>query len=117
MKKTNVSADSNLKYDTNPVNATTDKIFLLSINEVDKYYGSNEVRKCVPTEYAKANGAYTRSSYTKNGVPTCWFWLRSPGIDQDNAAFVSRDGSVGFGGYGVTIDDGCVRPAVWVNIK
>ena len=72
MKKTNVSADKNLKKDTNPGNTTTDKIFLLSINEVDKYYGSNDVRKCVPTEYAKANGAYTDSSYTRNGVPTCW---------------------------------------------
>ena len=72
VKESKVSADKNLKKDTNPGNTTTDKIFLLSINEVDKYYGSNEVRKCVPTEYAKANGAYTDSSYTRNGVPTCW---------------------------------------------
>ena len=117
VKESKVSADKNLKKDTNPGNTTTDKIFLLSINEVDKYYGSNEVRKCVPTEYAKANGAYTDSSYTRNGVPTCWWWLRSPGNFPNIAAYVDRDGSVDYRGMYVITDSACVRPAVWVVVK
>lgn len=117
MKKTNVSADSNPEYDINPGNATTDKVFLLSINEVNKYFSSDEDRKCIPTEYAKANGAYTNSSYTRNGVPTCWWWLRSLGDIQSIAVYVDRDGSVDYRGMYVITDSACVRPAVWLNIK
>ena len=117
IQDTYVSADVYPEYDTNPVNATTDKVFLLSDNEVNKYFGSDEDRKCVPTEYAKANGAYTDSGYTKNGVPTCWWWLRSPGDFQDVAAYVCVDGSVYYFGVGVLNCDFCVRPAMWVSIK
>ena len=118
VEKTNVSADKNPKCSKDPGNTTTDKVFLLSINEAEKYFGSDEDRKCIPTEYAKANGAYTSSSNTKNGVPTCYWWLRSPGFYQDRAADVFSDGSVLY--LGDTVDDvivACVRPAVWVSIK
>ena len=117
VEKTNVSADKNPNYSTDPGNATTDKVFLLSANEVNKYFGSYEDRKCIPTEYAKANGAYTSSGYTKNGVPTCWWWLRSVGYTQGGAANVSDYGSDNYLGMRVDYGGGCVRPAVWVNIK
>ena len=117
MEKTNVSADKNPNYSTDPGNATTDKVFLLSANEVNKYFGSDEDRKCIPTEYAKANGAYTESKYTKNSVLTCFYWLRSPSDDQYGATRVYGDGSVNSSRY--AIDDGscCVRPTVWLSIK
>ena len=117
VKKTKVSAEKNPNYSTDPGNATTDKVFLLSINEANKYFGSDEDRKCIPTEYAKANGAYTNSSYTKNGVPTCWWWVRSPGYGQAHAADVNADGSVHYLGTYVIDDCVCVRPAVWVSTK
>ncbi len=60
-----VSADMNPEYNTNPGNATKDRVFLLSIVETEKYFTSDEARKCVPTEYAISNGAYTSDSYTK----------------------------------------------------
>ena len=116
IQDTYVSADANPKYDTNPGNATTDKVFLLSINEANKYFGSDDDRKCIPTEYAKANGAYTSSSNTKNGVPTCYWWLRSPGNLQRSAGYVFDDGSVYYDGGLVHADDVCVRPALWINL-
>ena len=116
VKKTKVLAEKNPYYSTDPGNATTDKVFLLSINEANKYFGSDEDRKCIPTEYAKANGAYTSSGYTKNGVPTCGWWLRSPGDDQGRAANVSDYGSVNYLGMRVEYGDGCVRPALWINL-
>ena len=116
VKKTKVLAEKNPYYSTDPGNATTDKVFLLSINEANKYFGSDEDRKCIPTEYAKANGAYTSSGYTKNGVPTCGWWLRSPGDDQGRAANVSDYGSVNYLGMRVDYGDGCVRPALWINL-
>lgn len=111
-----VTADKNPSYKTAPGNTTTDKVFLLSINEAEKYFSTDEERKCVPSEYTKANGAYTSSLYTKGGAVTCWWWLRSPGDGQDYAAAAYGDGSVISYGYNVDDADVCVRPAMWVSI-
>lgn len=117
IQNTTVSADKNPEYNTNPGNATTDKVFLLSINEVEKYFNSDEARKCAPTAYAKAQGAYTSDIYkTASGAATCWWWLRSPGYNQNSAADVYNDGSVDFGGYIVNYGTDAVRPALWINL-
>ena len=117
IQNTTVSADKNPEYNTNPGNATTDKVFLLSINEVEKYFNSDEARKCAPTAYAKAQGAYTIDSYkTASGAATCWWWLRSPGSSQGSAATVNHGGSVNYYGNRVHIGSGAVRPALWINL-
>lgn len=117
IQNTTVSADKNPEYNTNPGNATTDKVFLLSINEVEKYFNSDEARKCAPTAYAKAQGAYTSDSYkTASGAATCWWWLRSPGTNQGNAALVNLDGLVNYYGDLVNNDTDAVRPALWINL-
>lgn len=110
---TNVSADKNPKYSTDPGNATTDKIFLLSFKEAEKYFSSDSARQCKPTEYAIANGAYVNDN---NG--DCWWWLRSPGTNQGSAASVSIYGSVGYisDHVSVTSDGVCVRPALWIDL-
>jgi len=117
IQTTNVSADSNPKYSTNPGNATKDKVFLLSIDEVEKYFSSDEDRKCVPTEYAIAQGGRTSDSYTKGGKATCCWWLRSPGYGQLRAAYVYGDALVYCGGSTVISDGGCVRPALWLTVE
>lgn len=117
IQNTTVSADKNPEYNTNPGNATTDKVFLLSINEVEKYFNSDEARKCAPTAYAKAQGAYTSDSYkTASGAATCWWWLRSPGYSQSYAAYVLYDGSLNCTGNFVNSDYDAVRPALWINL-
>ena len=117
IQNTTVSADKNPEYNTNPGNATTDKVFLLSINEVEKYFNSDEARKCAPTAYAKAQGAYTSDSYkTASGAATCWWWLRSPGDRQTYAAYVHNDGSVDYPGDAVSLVIDAVRPALWINL-
>lgn len=117
IQNTTVSADKNPEYNTNPGNATTDKVFLLSINEVEKYFNSDEARKCAPTAYAKAQGAYTSDIYkTASGAATCWWWLRSPGDNQSTAANVYNDGSVDYTGNYVLYVNDAVRPALWINL-
>ena len=117
IQNTTVSADKNPEYNTNPGNATTDKVFLLSINEVEKYFNSDEARKCAPTAYAKAQGAYTSDIYkTASGAATCWWWLRSPGNSQTHAASVHNHGSVYYTGYLVNYAHDAVRPALWINL-
>ena len=57
-----VSADKNPKYSTNPGNATKDKVFLLSIVEANKYFKRDDARRCASTDYAIQQGVYTSDS-------------------------------------------------------
>ena len=112
-----VSADKNPEYNTNPGNDTKDKIFLLSIPEVNKYFTDDEERKCALTEYAKAQGAYTKDVCKIDDKAACCWWLRSPGDTQDYAAYVYPDGSIDYFGDNVNHDRICVRPALWIDLE
>lgn len=112
---TTVTADENPYYDTSSGKDTKDKVFLLSIAEANKYFGSYEERKCTLTNYAKDQGAWTSENYTKDGVPTCWWWLRSPGRKSNYAAFVDDEGTVYDGGNSIYNANYAVRPALWIT--
>lgn len=112
-----VHQDKNPAYKTKPGHATMDKVFLLSIDEVNRYFGSDEARMCVPTAYAIANGAWTSDTYTKGDAATCYWWLRSPGYMQYNAAGVISAGSVSCMGSSVSDDCDGVRPALWIKLE
>ena len=113
-----VTADKNPSYSTSPGNNTSDKVFLLSITEVNKYFSSDEARKCAPTDYAIEHGVYIDKKNSIYGKATCFWWLRSPGRDSIDAANVRYDGSVHHSGYsaGVCYVAGAVRPAMWIDI-
>ena len=115
IQTTEVSADENPYYSNDPGNATKDKIFVLSVNEANEYFASDEARMCVPTAYAIANGAWT-GSYNVDGKSTCWWWLRSPGLHRSLAAHVNFDGGVSSLGHSVLDDCDCVRPALWIDL-
>lgn len=111
---TNVTADANPDYDTDAGNDTEDKVFLLSIEEVNRCFNNDSERQCVSTEYAKANGAYT---YEIDGASNCFWWLRSQGgYSNKSASVVNSDGTVSK--YGNAVDDNrdCVRPAMWISL-
>ncbi|MBE6908983.1 MAG: hypothetical protein E7474_05200 [Ruminococcaceae bacterium] len=106
-----VSADKNPKYKTDPGNSTTDRVFLLSIEEVNRYFGSDDdARKCRGTAYCHAQGA------AKSSDGFCWWCLRSPGYISDNAANIYYDGSVDECGNNFLCDDCGVRPALWIDL-
>ena len=111
-----VSADRNPSYNTSPGNSTTDQVFLLSITEANKYFSSDEARKCAPTPYAIAQGGWTSASSRVDGKATCWWWLRSPGYSSYIAAGINDVGSVhDYGNYVNYVCD-AVRPALWIEI-
>lgn len=110
--ESDVSADKNPKYSTDPGNDTKDKVFLLSIDETNKYFASDDARICQPTAYAVENGVYEND---KNGA--CWWWLRSPGYYQSYAAVVIADGVVYSDGDCVDRGNVAVRPALWINLN
>ena len=107
-----VTADKNPEYnDISPGNNTTDKVFLLSITEVNKYFSSDSARQCRGTAYCYAQDAYKDR---KNG--NCLWWLRSPGKFSYYAAYVADDGYVSCYGNYNSNDDKAVRPALWINL-
>ena len=97
---------------------TQDQVVVLSIEEANKFFENGEARMCVPTAYAKANGADISSIYTKDDEATCWWWLRSLGSNsnQQYAAVVGIGGSVSSHGYSVNSGGG-VRPALWIDLE
>ena len=97
--------------------------FLLSYAEANKYFGvaygdgkkADAAARIAATAYAEKQGAYTNNNHkTEDGAATTWWWLRSPGNNRRNAAHVDYDGSLI--PRSVSVDRGCVRPALWVNL-
>ncbi len=101
--QSDVSADENPEYSTNPGNATKDNVFLLSIVEANKFFKNDDARKCALTDYTKGR----KKAYE--------WWLRSPGDDSGSAAYVYTDGSIDGRGYYVNSRH-AVRPCVRVRL-
>lgn len=114
IQNTTVSADKNPKYSTDPGNTTTDKVFLLSINEAEKYFSNEQARKCTTTAYVIA---IAQSAYDNKVHDVSWWWLRSPGDKQKNAARVNYAGSIDYSSLSVSGNVGCVRPALWISLE
>ena len=111
-----VRADMNPRNKLTPVGATKDRVFLLSIPEVEQYFASAEVRCCAPTDYAVAQRAFQSSSHKVDGKAACWWWLRSPGSSSQTAASVYYDGAIYYHGNYTFSAHGAVRPALWIDL-
>ena len=103
-----------VKNSNNKGNETYDRVFLLSIDEVKKYYADDEYqmhteegwepwsveRLCEPTTYAKSKGAYVDSYYESDPEDykiyegKCCWWLRSQGNGYLIAALIGVRGCV-----------------------
>lgn len=99
----------NSKYGTQGGKNTSDKLFLLSLSEVDeteesKEYGfwDKKTRKC-------KNDNFSEETY--------FWWLRSPGNSSHDAAGVYYYGWVFGYGYDVQEPAGGIRPALYLNLS
>ena len=110
IQTTTVTADGNPPYNSSSGNNTTDKVFLLSIAEAGKYFTSDIERQCQGTEYCYAQGA------VKDKNDNCWWWLRSPGINNHHVALIKSDGSFDYDGESNTYSYFTIRPAMWIDI-
>ena len=103
-------------YSTDPGNNTKDRVFLLSIAEAEKYFGSDSTRQCQGTVYCYAQGAYK----ARNG--NCWWWLRSLSsphsfnFDNRYAFYAFSHGKVSREGSSADYDRIAVRPALWIDL-
>jgi len=124
----NITNPDNPWYGKNQYSDTRDKIFLLSYDEVVRYFGDSgalENRKgveydvmgleygdAIHDEYDKARSALNLAGFN------AWWWLRSPGgprAHTDHATAGSVDNIIWLCGDDVCKTDGGVRPAMWVT--
>lgn len=93
---TTVSADANPDYpDWSAGNTTTDKVFCLSVSEVQKY---------MPTAADRTVSGYK-------------WWTRTPGMATAYVAYVESDGELISVGQMSDNDRTAMRPAMWVNLR
>ena len=85
---------------------TFDKIFLLSTEEVEKYFKTDEETQSRPTYYSKP--------LFEDSID---WWLRSSGIYQDHTDYVPEYGGTSAAGKCVDSKYTGVRPAMWIKIK
>ena len=97
-------------FAANPGNDTNDLVFLLGIDEANKYFTAEQERVCELTTYAIANGSDKNNENSKE----CW-WLRSICESQKGATSVNSDGDIILNGPYVHIYS-AVRPALWVEL-
>ena len=98
---------------------TTDYIFLLSLEEVSKYFGnSNKNLKIKGGQIwliSDKNNQKRQAKY-KNGFH--WWRLRSPGYYGKTSASINSKGEIyvrGNGVHGRPKDGGGIRPALWLK--
>lgn len=91
---TAIHTKPNPDYSTPGGPDSMDKVYLLDMDELLKYY---------PTEADRATGQ--------------WWWTRTPGSNLVSTVGVYADGSLYIPGINNSYDDGGVRPAMWVLLK
>lgn len=112
---TNVSPEKNQYYTSvNPGSATKDKVFILSMSEVQEYcdppaliYGY----RCELTMYAREK----HPGWFDGSIYGGW-WVRSPGGKSGRIMYVQRDGDIDVYGCGPFNWLG-IRPAVWIDLS
>ena len=129
ISETRITNPNNPWYGTNGGKDTDDRIFILSLDEVIKYFGdSGKLGKGEQDQdifihpfpgFFDEYDDMRIASNKRNDLygPRMW-WLRSPGKYKNNAAFIYSDGSVCVGG--ISIENGLIdgfgaRPALWLN--
>ena len=94
-------------------NNTNDKIFLLSIKEIETYFKTDRKRQAEGSDYAKRNGLYGNINVFSIGHYN--WWLRSPYFNNVHAAYyIDSDGGIH---HEAVYSNECgIRPACWIKL-
>ena len=101
---------SSLSNNSGP--ATDDRIFLLSKDEAEELFASDDDRCTKPTAYAIENYAFAENGGVYAG--NTWWWLRSRDLSDSDAADVYAGGNI----YDSNVDSAsaAVRPAFRIEL-
>ena len=103
--KTTLDNPANSHFKTVGGSPTEDRVFLLSLEEAERYFHSEADRAASRTAYAAALG-------DSKGR----WWLRSPGSFRSYGACVREDGVILYGGEIGPSAGIAVRPALWLKM-
>ncbi len=104
---------------TKVVNDTQDKVFALSLEEVQKYFPTDESSIAYTTDHAHKQSCDSKDR-------SDFWWMRTSGERGDIAMYVDSDGSLSlyidsdgsfYGGVGVESDNIPVRLALWLTLQ
>lgn len=98
-------------YGTPGGNGTEDRIFLLSMEEAEKYFSSDEERISGAIDFAVQN-----EIRTDNKGNAAW-WLRTPGFNAKRFVTVSNTGYFYEIGSYVDFSERGIRPAMWIDFS
>lgn len=90
---------------------TNDKIFLLSVDEVEDYLGSTSLRECEATTYATSKDSW----FVVEDNGQCDWVLRTVGENSEKNAYVTAWGGIDKEGHNQMAWKG-IRPAMWVAL-
>ena len=114
--ETELSNPDNPLYGVAGGDDTTDKIFLLSLEETIRYFGdSGQLRRM-----RRKNQYFIKDQYNQQRIAvdkdgkSYWWWLRTPGDEAGCAVRIFTDGDIRVCGYHVN-ESGGVRPALWLR--
>ena len=117
---TTVINNDNQWFGTRGGDNTTDRIFLLSIEEVVRYFGDSGQLGNRPGGATWIRDEYSSARIARNQRDSAsWWWLRSPGNRPNGAASVDDHGSLDMNGRNVFWEGGGgggVRPALWLYL-
>jgi len=103
-------------YGTNGGSSTSDKVFLLSLDEAVKYFGdSGQLDNSRPDGVYWLDDQYNSERAATINEQSIGWWLRSPGACPDEAVYVGRHGGFFICGGPVQTAQG-VRPALWIGL-
>ena len=101
-----VNAD-NAETEADGGNDTLDKLYLLSNDEVNKYFASKDERKAYGTLYLQ--------ELVDEGSGAFGWWLRTPGKDYEHQCYVGSNGYLYTEGCSVAVYNNGLRPAMWIS--
>ena len=113
ISRTSVTPDENPYYRCSNGSTVRDKVYLLSIPEVEHYFPEAEDHLCLPTRYASAHAVYVSSAGNY-----CWWWLRTLGDDVDfyRATGVGTNGEIVYIGHYIYNNGYAIRPVLWIDL-
>jgi len=109
--ETTITNPNNQWFGTNGGGNTQDRIFLLSIEEVVRYFGDSGQLTNRPSGAWWIDDQFNFARIARFQGSLSWWWLRSPGNNPDYAAVVPSDGRLIMDGNFV-VGTGGVRPAL-----
>ena len=125
---TNIENDGNKKWGIVGEPNTNDKVFCLSISEVERYFNHNGVyERCSNKKIATRGTKYAKNKdklLIQNEklddvvddyyIGNSYFWLRTRGGECDRVALIGPDGDFYTMGSIVNSESIGVRPAIWI---